>query len=130
QVSMKTLQVWLVCEEEATFTQGTDTRTEVRQAYRRLCFERSDFQIEPAIPFTAPCSVALPADAMHSFQSPHNAVRWKIVVIGEADKWPAFERGFPLVAYPGQATMQINTASFLARSALMIPPPAAAGVRA
>lgn len=130
QISMKTLQVCLVCEEEATFTQGTDTRTEVRQVYRRVCFERSDFQIEPAIPFAASCSIPMPADAMHSFQSPHNAVRWKIVVYGEADKWPAFERGFPIVAYPGQATMQVNLSNLATRSGLKAPPRTAAGARA
>jgi len=131
QIAMKLFQVWLVCEEEATFTQGTDIRTEVRQVDRQLCFERRDFRIEPAIPFMAPCAIAMPANAMHSFQSPHNVVRWKLVVCGEAEGWPAFERGFATVVYPGQATMNAAQAGIAAKSSLTSPVmPAAAGVRA
>jgi hypothetical protein len=131
QIAMKLFQVWLVCEEEATFTQGTDIRTEAREVSRQLCFERSDFRIEPALPFTAPCAIAMPADAMHSFQSPHNVVRWKLVVSGEAEGWPVFERGFPMVVYPGQATMSADRAGLMVRGALNNPAvPAGAGVRA
>ena len=90
------------------------------------------FRIEPAIPFTAPCTIAMPADVMHSFQSPHNAVRWKLVVCGEAEAWPAFERGFPIVVNPGQATMHVDVARCPgARGALdSAPLPAGAGARA
>jgi hypothetical protein len=132
QVKMKSLQLWLVCEEEATFTQGTDIRTEVREVYRQSCFERLDFSVEPAIPFTDTCTVPVPLTAMHSFQSPHNAVRWKLVIRGEAQTWPPFERGFPIVVYPGEATMQVEVGSLVSRNALLppAPPVAAAGVRA
>jgi hypothetical protein len=131
-VTMKSLQLWLVCEEEATFTQGTDIRTEVREVYRLSCFERRDFRIELTVPFTDTCSIAVPPTAMHSFQSPHNLVRWKLVVRGEAETWPLFERGFPIVVYPGEATMQVEVGSHVTRSALQDPalPVAAAGARA
>jgi hypothetical protein len=105
-VNMKLLQVALVCEEEATYHQGTDIRSEVREVYRQPCFERRNFRIEPAAPFSDSFTIAVPAAAMHSFHSQHNVVRWKLVVLGEAEAWPAFERGFPLVVYPGQGTMR------------------------
>ena len=130
-VRIKSLQVWLVCEEEATFTQGTDIRTEVREVFRQSCFERRDFAIEPAIPFMATCSVPVPATAMHSFQSAHNVVRWKLVVRGEAESWPIFERGFPIVVYPGETTMQVEVGSLVTRGAMLVPAlAAAAGARA
>lgn len=131
-VTMKSLQLWLVCEEEATFTQGTDIRTEVREVYRLSCFERCNFRIELALPFTDTCNITVPPTAMHSFQSPHNLVRWKLVVRGEAETWPLFERGFPIVVYPGEATMQVELGSQVTRSALLAPalPVDAAGVRA
>jgi hypothetical protein len=110
-VTMKSLSVWLVCEEEATFTQGTDIRTEVREVLRQQCFERRDFSIEPGVPFRDACTVVVPADAMHSFQSGHNAVRWLLLVHGEAEGWPEFDRGFPVVVYPGEATRQAQVAS-------------------
>jgi hypothetical protein len=132
QVTMKCLELWLVCEEEATFTQGTDIRTEIREVSRQLCFERRDFKIEAGAPFEDRCVVSVPAAAMHSFHSPHNAVRWKLVARGDAAGWPAFERGFPLVVYPGHATQQVEVAGRVARAALTppLPPAPAAGVRA
>lgn len=132
QVTMKTLELWLVCEEEATFTQGTDIRTEAREVSRQLCFERHDFRIEAGTTFEDHCAVAVPAAAMHSFHSRHNAVRWKLVARGEAEGWPAFERGFPLVVYPGEATQQVEVAGRVAKAAFTPPhaPAAGAGVRA
>ena len=124
QVAIKSLQLWLVCEEEATFTQGTDIRTEHREVYRQECFERRDFRIEPALPFTETCNIAVPAAAMHSFHAPHNLVRWKLVVRGEAAGWPPCERGFPVVVYPGQATMEVNAGNATSRTALVVPPSA------
>jgi hypothetical protein len=128
---MSLLELWLVCEEEATFTQGTDVRTEVREVFRQLCFERRDFSIEPAAPLNEACNVTVPAAAMHSFQSRHNAVRWRLVVRGASAGWPEFARGFPVVVYPGESTMQVEVGSRAARQAWQIPAaPAAAGVRA
>lgn len=130
-VKIQSLQVWLVCEEEATFTQGTDIRSEVREVFRQLCFERREFRIEPAIPCTETCEVFVPDTAMHSFQSPHNVVRWKLVVCGEADGWPRFERGFPIVVYPGETTMHVEVGRQVTHHALKAPgQPAADGVRA
>jgi hypothetical protein len=129
-VTMKSLQVWLVSEEQATFTQGTDIRSEVREVYRQTCFERCSFRIEPAAPFTALCTVGIPASAMHSFQSAHNAVRWKLVVRGEAESWPVFERGFPIVVYPGESTMQVEVGSQVTRNALKTAAPGVAAVGA
>jgi len=132
QVTLKRLELWLVCEEEATYTQGTDVRAEVRQVFRQLFFERHDLRVEAGAPFQEQCAITVPATAMHSFQSPHNAVRWKLMVHGEAEGWPEFERGFPLVVYPGEATQQIEVAGRVARAALAPPhaPLPAAGVRA
>jgi hypothetical protein len=125
-LKIRSLDVSLICEEEATFTQGTDIRTETREVYRQLCFERRDFDIETGRPFSEMCRFAVPITAMHSFLSPHNVVRWKIVVHGEAEKWPAFERGFPVVVYPGETTTQLEVGSRIVRQALMTAAPQAA----
>jgi hypothetical protein len=129
---MRSLQVWLICEEEATFTQGTDIRTEIREVFRQSCFERCNFAIETGQPFSGTCQISVPLSAMHSFQSAHNVVRWKLVVRGEAEKWPVFERGFPVVIYPGDTTMQVEVGSRVAQQALMTPetPVAIAGAGA
>jgi hypothetical protein len=105
-VAMKSLELALVCEEEATFTQGTDIRIEVREVYRQSCLVRRTFRIEPERPFVETCGLSVPATAMHSLHAPHNVIRWKLVVHGEPEKWPAYDRAFPVVIYPGEATMR------------------------
>jgi hypothetical protein len=132
-VRMRSFRLWLECEEEATYLQGTDTRTETREVFRHLCFERRDFAIDPGVPFSARATVAVPATAMHSFHSAHNVVRWKLVVCGEAEGWPAFERGFSIVVQPGERTMRLELDSRIARPTLMpasIPMATTVGARA
>jgi hypothetical protein len=116
-ITVKSLALWLVCEEEATYRQGTDVRTEVRRVYERRLSEHRDFQIEPIEPFQTEVAVPIPATAMHSFHSSHNSVSWKLIVRGEVAHWPTFERGFPLVVYPGEATLRVEVGSSVARNA-------------
>jgi hypothetical protein len=122
-VTMKSLRLWLVCEEEATYTQGTDIRTEVREVYRQLCFEKRDFRIEPGVPFHDSATVLVPSTAIHSFHSQHNEIRWLLLVEGEAQDWPKFTRGFHVVVHPGQATMQIEVSRVVTRNAFKAPDP-------
>jgi hypothetical protein len=63
-------------------------------------FQQADFRIEPGVPYERPLSFAIPHSAMHSFQSSHNAVNWKLVVSGLAEGWPPFQRSFPIIVYP------------------------------
>jgi hypothetical protein len=125
-------EVCLVCEEEATYHQGTDCRTEVREVFRQVVFEQTDFLIEPSQPFQCSFMLPIPADVMHSFQGAHNSVQWRLVVRGSAEGWPEFRRAFPLVVYPGAATLQVQIGSQQARQSLlpMSPIVGGAGVRA
>jgi hypothetical protein len=101
-MTMKGLTLNLVCEEVATYRQGTDIRTESREVFDRQIFRQLDFSIQPGIPFEHECLIEIPADAMHSFQSEHNAINWKLAIRGEADTWPSFERSYPIIVYPVQ----------------------------
>jgi len=100
RLSMHSLTLSLVCEEAATSQQGTDLRTETKVVFDRQIFRQTHFRIDPGLPFEHQCSVEIPAHAAHSFQSEHNAVNWKLVVRGEAESWPPFERAFPVIVYP------------------------------
>ncbi len=102
RLRMESLELALVCEEEATYRQGTNTRTETREVYRRQMLGRQQFDIRQGEPFEAQCTLSVPAGAMHSFKADHNQIHWKVVVQGEAANWPEFQRAFPLVVYPGQ----------------------------
>lgn len=74
------LVLLLVCDEEVSFTDGTDTRTESRRVYESEIFRHESFEILPSEPFHCDCPVGVPSGAMHSFVTEHNAVTWKLVV--------------------------------------------------
>jgi hypothetical protein len=97
---MRSLEVWLACDERATYRQGTDTRTETRRVFCERCFVREDFQIQQGLPFESRCQLRVPPGAMHSFQADHNEVSWKLIVKGTVDGWPEYEREFQIVVNP------------------------------
>jgi hypothetical protein len=100
RLSVQSLTLSLVCDEEATYRQGTDTRTERRRVLEKVLFERERFEILPGLPYEQECELKFPENVMHSFQSDHNAVQWRLVVRGTVEKWSNYERNFPLVVYP------------------------------
>jgi hypothetical protein len=66
----------------------------------------ADFRDVTAAPhsrFETRAQVEIPQGAMHSFSSAHNVVRWRLVVRGTPDRWPAFTRVFPVVVFPPAA---------------------------
>ncbi|MEX0711665.1 MAG: DUF3592 domain-containing protein [Pirellulales bacterium] len=100
RLKMNWLAVSLICEEEATYRQGTNTRTVQRRVYQHELFRRQDFELQPRRPLEAQCSLDIPAGAMHSFRADHNQVSWKVVVQGNVVHWPDFERVFLVHVYP------------------------------
>ena len=90
----------LECEEQATFRQGTDTRSESLVVDREPLRTWHDIRVSPGTRFEGLLAITIPASAMHSFMSEHNAVRWRIVVSGVPARWPPFTRMFPLVVFP------------------------------
>jgi hypothetical protein len=99
-LAVNQLSVNLVCEEVATYHQGTDVRTQRQAIYSEPVFVKEAFRIEPGSAFEQQCELRIPETAMHSFQTTHSAVNWKIVVRTEAVSWPPSERSFPVVVHP------------------------------
>lgn len=100
RLRLRKLAVQLVCEEETVFSQGTDVRVEQHEVFtQELCQER-DVRVDPQGPWEQQFTIDLPKNVMHSFVGPHNAIRWKIVVTGEARPWPSFCRNFLVVVHP------------------------------
>lgn len=100
RLRMRILELVLVCEEEATYHQGTDVRTDRARVFAQQIFCQRNFDIRPGSPLEQECQIEIPAGAMHSFKSNSNAVQWKLVVRGHSRGWPRFERSFPVVVYP------------------------------
>ena len=99
-LTLKSVAIWLICEEEAVFRQGTNARTETREVVRQAVFSASDAVIRPSEALEAECDLFVPADAMHSFRASHNQIQWKLVVCSEVVGWQSFQRSFPLVVRP------------------------------
>jgi len=98
--TFRTLTLSFELEEQATFRQGTDTRTEQLVVWKQTVASFHDVSAAPESRFEARAVVAVPEDAMHSFTSAHNAVRWRLVVRGTPERWPEFCRTFPVVVFP------------------------------
>lgn len=96
---LQRLDVLLVCDEEATYSHGTDVRTETRRVHEQPLTTREGVELSPGNALESGGSFEAPA-GMHSFQSEHNGVQWRLLVRGvpvEAEVW---ERYFPIVLHP------------------------------
>ena len=100
RLHVRWLQVLLLCEEQAIYQQGTDTRRASSPVHRATLFSQRKFEIRPQQAFEATFDLTIPAAAMHSFASPHNAVVWTLIVRGRTVRWGDFERRFPVYVYP------------------------------
>lgn len=94
------LEMAVELEEQATFRQGTDTRTERVVVWRAPLGSWKDLQIAPGTRFEGRAEFQVPATAMHSFASEHNSVTWRVVIRGHPARWPSFTRSFPVLIYP------------------------------
>jgi len=100
RLTMKSLEVFLACEEQATFHQGTNTRRETLRVYEQPVFRREQFDVRHGVPFEARLLFDIPVGAMHSFKSARNEIGWKIVVKGDVAGAPTFTRSFPVIVCP------------------------------
>ena len=104
RLRLKLLELVLLCQEEATFSQGTNIRTEQRTVYEQRLVRLRGVLVAANQPFQTGIEFVLPDNVMHSFSSANNRVLWKIVVRGSARGWPEFHRTFPIVVHPALIT--------------------------
>jgi hypothetical protein len=102
-LQVNSLRVLLVCEEAATYRQGTSNRTETKRVFEQELFRNEAFEIHKGLPYELRCDVRVPADAMHSFEASHNNVHWKLLVQGDVAGWPDYERDYPIIVMPAVA---------------------------
>lgn len=99
---LRSLAVWLVCEEIATFRQGTDTRTAAVEVARRQLLNERRVEPSPEAPLHYDVEVRTPTAGPHSFVSPNNEVRWLLEVAVTPVGRDASMQRFPLCVYPPQ----------------------------
>jgi hypothetical protein len=100
RLKLEILEVLLVCEEEATYRQGTDTRTATRRVCQRRILRREAPAVRPGEPLELTATLDVPAGAMHSFRADHNRVHWRLIIQGKAPRRSGFERSFRLNVNP------------------------------
>ncbi len=100
RLQLRRLQVQLTCEEETFYSQGTDVRVDRYVAFTKVLHKQRDVRVDPKDPWEQQLLLDLPDNIMHSFVGSHNAIRWKIDVIGESRPWPSFCRSFPVAVHP------------------------------
>jgi len=99
--SIRTFEALLVCDEEAVYLQGTDTRIASQRVFQQPLLKRHSFHVRPGTPFESTCALHVPAGAMHSFKSDHNEVKWKLLVRADMEGYADYERSFPMIVHPG-----------------------------
>ncbi len=100
RLSLKSLILSLICEEEATYSQGTDIRTETRVVLRQEVLRQEAARIEDGAPLECHSTFVVPNHVMHSMQSGHNAIRWKLTIVGKSERSGTMRRSFPVIVYP------------------------------
>jgi hypothetical protein len=102
RLAIRRLRLSLVCQEKATYQQGTNTRTEFRQVAEHEIFRGEDLIVRPNQPLDVQRTFQVPPRAMHSFRAARNEITWMLVVEAVLDRWPKLRRTFPLVIYPSR----------------------------
>ncbi|MCE9553927.1 MAG: DUF3592 domain-containing protein [Planctomycetes bacterium] len=100
KLDIQSLEILLVCDEEATFCQGTDTVVDTKRVCEQMILHSEKLQIQPGLPYESRSMFRVPIGAMHSFKASYNCVNWKLVVRGKVDRWPDYERSFPVIVHP------------------------------
>jgi hypothetical protein len=100
RVRLRLLDIALVCKEQATYSQGTDIRTESKIIFREQLFKKRGINLRPGEPFETELEIEIPTNSMHSFHTPNNQIQWKLLVVAQAKAWPQLKRSYPIAVHP------------------------------
>ena len=110
RVRLQLFEVELICEEQVTYNQGTDIRTETAVVFSNRLMRQRGVSLTAGKAFETELEFELPASAMHSFNSTNNRVQWKIIVTAKAKKWPNLTRTFRILVFPNSRATKKNPA--------------------
>jgi hypothetical protein len=102
------LELRLVCEERATYRQGTDSRTETHEAFGETILEDGPEQVSSYRKYQATADFAIPAEAMHTFKARNNEIGWALRLKVAIRKWPDFEQGFLIRVVPDEVRKRLS----------------------
>jgi hypothetical protein len=99
KLKLRRLEVQLICQEQATYSPGTDTRIATETVYRDVLWRQDFLEIRLGAALEEAFDLQIPAGAMHSFVAGHNRVDWFILVRIRTAAG-AVERRYPVCVYP------------------------------
>lgn len=85
--TLQDCRVELLFRESATYTQGTDTRTDTNEQVEAF-FEGPAGHFEAGAEVRRDGTLQIPPDAMHSFKAQHNKLEWFVRVHVDVQEWP------------------------------------------
>lgn len=94
--------VSLVFQEAATYTQGTDTRTD-RHTNIVETHEIPGRRFEAGEALQQSLSMAIPSDAMHTFIADNNKLQWFVRVHVDIVDWPDLKEDYEILVLPQKA---------------------------
>jgi hypothetical protein len=97
---LNAVRLLLVCEENATYREGTNVRFETQRVLEQLVLEEESIINSGDDDYVQQAEMILPENAMHSFRAASNNIQWKLIVQGSVVDGRMFEREFPVVVYP------------------------------
>jgi len=92
------LSIKLVGQEKASYTVGTDTRTEEKTFFESDLIDTRDLWQLAA----GEVEFAIPVEAMHSFESDHNKIIWSIKLHGHIALWPDVSDEYKIAVLPAR----------------------------
>lgn len=102
--SIRHFSIYLIGEEEATYQQGTDTKTAEETFYEEAIIDTHDPRIISR--GTAHLELSTAATAiMPSWKGKHNRIRWSLIVIGKISLWPDIADTYEIEIQPIDTTL-------------------------
>jgi hypothetical protein len=98
-VPLRNARIQLVCEESATYRQGTTTNTSKRQVFSHEVLNPQTNLTSDELVGGVRRPLEIPWGAMHSFEAEHNKINWKIEVVGRVGFMPV-RVAFPVIVLP------------------------------
>lgn len=109
RLTAQSYRIFVVSDEIARFRQGTDTITNRREVFRQILFEKNDLNIQPGQSLNEEFFLRLPCGVMHSMNSEHNEIRWKLIVEIVRSGSSVYRRECPLIVLPYTIRSEIYT---------------------
>lgn len=97
--TLQDCRVELIFRESATYTQGTDTRTDTHEQVI-MFFEGAAGHFDAGSEVRRDGTLEIPADAMHSFVGRHNKLQWFVRVLVDVQEWPDMIELYDLTVLP------------------------------